>query len=93
MQNFLQIYMKMMLTSRFHLDNICDKIIMCTFKNKYMSILSTPPPTPGLNQQWHRRHTILKLGDSFHEVIQIHFDFWQEDVIYKTERAYQWNLN
>lgn len=46
-----------------------------------------------LNQQWHTRHTIENLGDNFREVIQIQFDFWQEDVIYKTEHAYQWNPN
>lgn len=46
-----------------------------------------------LNQQWFIRHTILNLGDNFHEIIQIHFDFWQEDVIYKIELAYQCNPN
>lgn len=38
MQNFIKKYMKITLASKFHLDNICDAIIMHTFKNKYMSI-------------------------------------------------------
>ena len=38
MQNFIQIYMKISLSSRFHLDNIGDTVIMHTFKNKYMAI-------------------------------------------------------
>lgn len=42
MQNFIKICMKITLVPRFHLDNICDKIIMCTFKNKYMSVLKPP---------------------------------------------------
>lgn len=38
MQNFIKIYKKITLASRFHFDNICDKIIMQTFKkNKYIS--------------------------------------------------------
>lgn len=32
MQNFIKIYKKIILASRFHFDNICDKIIMQTFK-------------------------------------------------------------
>lgn len=31
--------MKIILVFRFYLDNICDKIIMCIFKNKYMFVL------------------------------------------------------
>lgn len=38
MQNFIKIYMKIALSSRFHLDNIGDTVIMHTFKNKYMAI-------------------------------------------------------
>lgn len=60
MQNFIKIYMKIALSSRFHLDNIGDTVISLCLKINIWPFFS-----PGLNQQWHVRHTSLNLGRQF----------------------------